>query len=140
MKAYLINMHLLIPRSRSSAKVKVKYRGCNSQNGRFGEFMFHKHILFIGRGRDLGLASWGKMHQYRGKSVVGYLASLLLIFSSTGRSPASLCHGLLSVVRACVRPCINFFFKHLLLGNYLSDFDEISQKCSCHGLLQNFLK
>ena len=39
----------------------------------------------------------------------------------------------------CVRPCVNFFFKHLL-GNYLSDFDEISQKCSCHSPLQNFLK
>ena len=41
------------------------------------------------------------------------------VFSSTGRRPASLCHGLLSVVRPCVRssvrPCVNFFFKHLLL-------------------------
>ena len=37
MKAYLINMHLLVPRSRSSAKVKVKYKGYISQkNGRFG--------------------------------------------------------------------------------------------------------
>ena len=37
MKAYLINMHLLVPRSRSSAKVKVKYKGCISQkNCRFG--------------------------------------------------------------------------------------------------------
>ena len=31
MKAYLINMHLLVPRSRSSAKVKVKYKGYISQ-------------------------------------------------------------------------------------------------------------
>ena len=60
-----------------------------------------------------------------------------LIFSSTGRRPASLCHGLLSVA---VRPCVNFFFKHLLLWNYLSDFDEILQECSCHGPLQNLLK
>ena len=37
------------------------------------------------------------------------------VFSSTGRRPASLCHGLLSVVRPCVRLCVNFFFKHLLL-------------------------
>ena len=37
-------------------------------------------------------------------------------------------------------PSVNFFFKHLLLRNYLSDFDEISQKCSCHGPLRNFLK
>ena len=53
---------------------------------------------------------------------------------------ASLCHGLLSVMHPSVCPCVNFFFKHLLLWNYLSDFDEISQKCSCHGPLQNFLK
>ena len=31
MKAYLINMHLLIPRSRSFAKVEVKYKGYISQ-------------------------------------------------------------------------------------------------------------
>ena len=35
----------------------------------------------------------------------------------------------------CVCPCINFFFKHLILRNCLSDFDKISQKCSCHGPL-----
>ena len=35
---------------------------------------------------------------------------------------------------------VNFFFKHLLLLKNLSDFDEISQKCSCYGPLQNFLK
>ena len=43
-------------------------------------------------------------------------------------------------VRPSVRPCVNFFFKQLLLWNYLLDFDEILQKCSCHGPLQNFLK
>ena len=32
-------------------------------------------------------------------------------------------------VYPCVRPSVNFFFKHLL-WNHLSDFDEISQKCS----------
>ena len=48
MKAYLINMYLLVPRSRSSAKVKVKYKGYISQKmGVLGAFMFHKHILFI---------------------------------------------------------------------------------------------
>ena len=31
MKAYLINMHLLVQRSRSSAKVKVRYKGYISQ-------------------------------------------------------------------------------------------------------------
>ena len=37
------------------------------------------------------------------------------------------------------RPSVNFYFRHLL-WNYLSDFDEISQKYSCHGPLQNLLK
>ena len=47
MKAYLVNMHLLAPRSRSSAKVKVKYKGYISQKMAVsGAFMFHKHILF----------------------------------------------------------------------------------------------
>ena len=46
MKAYLINMHLLVPRSRSSAKVKVKYKGFVSQKMAVsGAFVFHKHIL-----------------------------------------------------------------------------------------------
>ena len=47
MKAYLINMHLLVPRLRSSAKVKVKYKGYISQKMAVsGAFVFHKHILF----------------------------------------------------------------------------------------------
>ena len=45
MKAYLIDTHLLVPRS--SAKVKVKYQGHVSQKmGVLGAFVFHKHILF----------------------------------------------------------------------------------------------
>ena len=48
MKAYLINMHLLVPRSRSSDKVKVIYKGYISQEMAIsGTFVFHKHILFI---------------------------------------------------------------------------------------------
>ena len=43
-------------------------------------------------------------------------------------------------VRPSICPCVNIFFKHLLLWNYLSDFDEISQKCSWHSPLQNLLK
>ena len=40
-------MHLLVPRSRSSAKVKVKYKGYISQKMAVsGVFVFHKHILF----------------------------------------------------------------------------------------------
>ena len=49
MKADLINTHLLVPRSRSSAKVKVKYQGHVSQKmGASGALVFHKHILFHG--------------------------------------------------------------------------------------------
>ena len=47
MKAYFIDTHLLVPRSRSSAKVKVKYQGHVSQQMNVsGALMFHKHILF----------------------------------------------------------------------------------------------
>ena len=46
MKAYLIDTHLVLPRSRSSAKVKVKYQGHGSQKiGVSGALVFHKHIL-----------------------------------------------------------------------------------------------
>ena len=48
MKAHLINTHVLVPRSRSSAKVKVKYQGHISQKmGVSGALVFHKHILFL---------------------------------------------------------------------------------------------
>ena len=48
MKAYLTNMHLLVPRSRSSAKVKVKYKGYISQKMAVsGAFVFHKYVLFF---------------------------------------------------------------------------------------------
>ena len=47
MKAHLIDTHLLVPRSGSSAKVKVKYQGHVSQKiGVSGALVFHKHILF----------------------------------------------------------------------------------------------
>ena len=46
MKAHLIDTHLLVPRSKSSAKVKVKYQGHVSQKvGVSGALAFHKHIL-----------------------------------------------------------------------------------------------
>ena len=46
MKALLIDTHFLVPRSRSSAKVKVKYQGHVSQKmGVSGALVFHKHIL-----------------------------------------------------------------------------------------------
>ena len=48
MKAYLIDMHLLVPRSRSFAKVKVKYKGYTSQKMAVSEaFVFHKHIFLF---------------------------------------------------------------------------------------------
>ena len=47
MKAHLIDTHLLVPRSRSFAKVKVKYQCHVSQKmGVSGALVFHKHILF----------------------------------------------------------------------------------------------
>ena len=40
--------HLLVPRSRTSAKVDVKYQGHVSQKmGVSGAVEFHKHILFV---------------------------------------------------------------------------------------------
>ena len=47
MKAHLIDTHLLVQRSRLSAKVKVKYQGHVSQKMDVsGALVFHKHILF----------------------------------------------------------------------------------------------
>ena len=40
---------------------------------------------------------------------MGFCRENFIIFSSTGRRPASLCHGLLSVGPS-VRLCVNFFF------------------------------
>ena len=46
MKAHLIDSHLLVPRSRSSAKVKVEYQGYISQKiVVLVALVFHKHIL-----------------------------------------------------------------------------------------------
>ena len=48
MKAHLIDAHRLVPRSRSSAKVKVKYHGHVSQKmGVSGALVFYKHIFFV---------------------------------------------------------------------------------------------
>ena len=47
MKAHIIDTHLLVPRSRSSAKVRVRYQGHISQKmGVLGALVFDKHILF----------------------------------------------------------------------------------------------
>ena len=50
MKAYeyVINMHLLVPSSRSSEKVKVKYKGYISKtNGRFGSIRVSQTHLVL---------------------------------------------------------------------------------------------
>ena len=48
MKAHLIDTHLLVPRSRSCAKVKVKYQGHVTQKmGVLGTLVFDIHILFF---------------------------------------------------------------------------------------------
>ena len=42
-----MDTHLLVPRSRSSTKVKVKYQGHVSQKmGVSGALVFYKHVLF----------------------------------------------------------------------------------------------
>ena len=57
-------------------------------------------------------------------NMVGNLFKTLgkLFFSSTGRKPASYCHGIVSVVCLSVCPCVrasvNSSFKKLLLRNY----------------------
>ena len=48
MKADLIDTHLLVSRSRSSAEVKVKYQGHVSQKmGVLWALVFNKHNLFV---------------------------------------------------------------------------------------------
>ena len=76
-----------------------------------------------------------------------------LLFSSTGRRPASYCHCVVSVVHACFRQfvclsvglsvsvcvCVSVrkLFKKLLHRNYWLDFYKISQECSLGGPLSN---
>ena len=71
-----------------------------------------------------------------------------IIFSSTGRRPASLCHGPLSVVRPSVRALtfsLNIFFSETTyrilmkfhrnvpaLVLFLKEFDSV-KNCGCHG-------
>ena len=83
MKAHLIDTHLLVPRSRSSAKVKVKYQGHVSQKmGVSGALVFHKHILFLQYNVNLvsippmvesrvNLVLWGRIRQSMAGCPVG---------------------------------------------------------------------
>ena len=49
MKEHLIDTHLLVPRSRSSAKVKVKYQGHVSQNMGVSQthLVFNERIIAV---------------------------------------------------------------------------------------------
>ena len=57
MKAHLIDTHLLVPRLRSSEKVKVKYQGHVSQKmGVSGALVFNKQVFFFfSRGEGEGI-------------------------------------------------------------------------------------
>ena len=87
MKAHVIDTHLLMSRSRSSAKVKVKYQGHVSQKiGVSGALVFHKHILFLG---------WSKYMVVWLKFNDSFFFFNVLIFSSAvfGENP-SYCYSL----------------------------------------------
>ena len=62
--------------------------------------------------------------QYLQKNICPYTTPVQFsFFSSTGRRPASYCHGVGTScvrpsVRSSVRASVNFFFKKLLLRNY----------------------
>ena len=95
MRAHLIDTHLLILRSRSSAKVKVKYQGNVSQKmGVSGALVFHKHILF----------TMFPLYQIQ-KSPFQQL--YFRFISSTGHRPASFFHGPLSIMRLSVCPRVH---------------------------------
>ena len=54
---------------------------------------------------------------------------------------APLAIGQRAYVMVCSLPCVRPSMRVCVrLSTFSSDFDEISQKCSCHGPLQNFLK
>ena len=71
MKAYLIDTYQLVPSSRSSAKVKVKYQGHISQKmAVLGALVFHKHILLKHSGKwskadSLRLANVNKVQPFK---------------------------------------------------------------------------
>ena len=53
MKAHLIDTHLLVTKSRSSAKVQVKYQGHISQKMAVsGALMLHKHLVVFIKNLD----------------------------------------------------------------------------------------
>ena len=62
-------------------------------------------------------------------------------FSSTGRRPASYCHGIVSVVRPFVRACLRKLFlqktsPQKLLTGFLRNFLEMFLRWSCLKFIQ----
>ena len=76
MKAHLIDTHLLVLRSRSSAKVKVKYQGHVSQKMGISEaLVFHKHILLKNENTNKRLCTYSLCLSFQFSTVLdGVLA------------------------------------------------------------------
>ena len=88
MKAHLIDTHLLEPRSRSSAKVKVKYQGHVPQNmGVWGVLVFLKQFVCV----CVWGGGGGGGEEYSGTSLSFHLS----MYPSVYKIPAILCHKLL---------------------------------------------
>ena len=102
MKAHLINTHLLVPRSRSSAKVKVKYQDHFTQKmGVSAALMFHKQILFSSTFYLVYQAKQTEMSVINKHVQVctSYYFSRLLILCCRGIS-----HKLYTKLNFCTRP------------------------------------
>ena len=86
MKAHLIDTHLLVPRLRSSAKVKVKYQGHAFQKmGVLGSLVFQKHLFLVG-GSFKALFSQSEMFFYFQLYAYGYRSSICPCFGSESLS------------------------------------------------------
>ena len=120
MTAHLIDTHLLVPRSRSSAKVKVRYQGHVSQTmGVSGALVFHKHIWFF-------FFSSPEHNVLRG--------------NYCDRSSSGVCPSIRLSVPPSICPSGNNFFKNLLLQNQKANLDKTWQECSLGEALQKLLK
>ena len=97
MKACLINMHLLVPRSRSCAKVKVKYKGYIFQKiVVLGAFMFHKHILLFWCLQMLSI--WTSLKIFRlvrseALYLYKYTQQMILCFQGSDQTPSKMTNG-----------------------------------------------
>ena len=99
MKAYFINMHLLVPRSRSSTKVKVKYEGYISQKMVVsGVFMLHKQILFFSAMFCKAAFSTVRFVSFKFCQFLAHLSTVVLM--------VSYCDRAVFVVRCNFLPCV----------------------------------